>query len=234
MGKHGQLGPLDIQLGKKDELWETDSGLTVLTAIETLEVKAFELFEDCLLELKKRSGDRISLRTASEVATNLAIGIVTPIVSQIDPLHVGEVSRALKIGLEYGKRLDAFSKNAKENTIDNLTNKYPSHDFIIDLAEAKKLFKNAREPNEDESFLMNMLGYGIREPRGEDPLYLYISNPNGGKSNDTSDNAQDVGGGQETSGEGVGATGGAGEGEIAIQNSDNVTPFPTEGFQGAA
>ena len=47
MSDHGELGPLDVQLRKKDELWETDSGLTVLSAIETLEEKAFDLFEDC-------------------------------------------------------------------------------------------------------------------------------------------------------------------------------------------
>ena len=29
--EHGEIGPLDIQMAKKDELWESESGLTVMT-----------------------------------------------------------------------------------------------------------------------------------------------------------------------------------------------------------
>lgn len=225
MGDHGQLGPLDIQLGKKDELWETDSGLTVLSAIETIEKKAFDLFEVCLLELKKRSGDRISLKTASDLAATLAIGVVSPIVSQIDPMHVGEVNRAMKIGLDYGKRLIEVSKNADENTLDFLTNGYPSHDFVIDRKEAEGIFSNVRKPDENESVLMELLGYGIREPSSQ-TVYLYVSDAAGGKSNGTGDNTQDTGEGSETGGGGAGAPEATGEEENTQQAVGNITPFP--------
>lgn len=39
MTNHAELGPLDVQLGKKDELFELDSGLTVLNALTELEAK---------------------------------------------------------------------------------------------------------------------------------------------------------------------------------------------------
>jgi ClpP class serine protease len=32
----GELGPLDIQMSKKDELWESQSGLTVAAALNAL------------------------------------------------------------------------------------------------------------------------------------------------------------------------------------------------------
>ncbi len=107
MTDHAELGPLDIQLGKKDELFELDSGLTVLNALTELESKAFQLFENTLLRIKFKSSGSVTFKTATHIATELAKGIVAPIMAQIDPMHVGEVSRALKIGKEYGQRLRA-------------------------------------------------------------------------------------------------------------------------------
>jgi hypothetical protein len=171
----GELGPLDVQLGKKDELGETDSGLTVLSAITTLEEKAFDLFESAFIKLKSRSGGRITLKTATALASQLSVGVISPIMGQIEPLHVGSVSRAMKIGLEYGERLAAKSKNAKANAIDNLTHKYPSHGFVIDRAEAKALFVNVRDvEHAEERNLIAVLGEVAGEP-GDPPLVGYIS-----------------------------------------------------------
>jgi len=35
-GMHGELGPMDIQMSKKDELFETQSGLTVMASLRSL------------------------------------------------------------------------------------------------------------------------------------------------------------------------------------------------------
>ena len=42
---HGEIGPLDIQMAKKDELWESESGLTVMTALTALHENAQQAFE---------------------------------------------------------------------------------------------------------------------------------------------------------------------------------------------
>ena len=181
MADHGELGPLDVQLGKKDEIWETDSGLTVLTAITKLEEKCFDLFETSFLRLKQRSGGRITLRTATELASKLAVGTISPIVSQIDPMHVGVVSRAMNIGLEYGDRLSEKSENLKrssdpdEDALQRLTNGYPSHEFVIDRYEAETLFENVREPNEDEKEFLVLLGTTSRSPARGTPHIYYLS-----------------------------------------------------------
>lgn len=176
MTDHGEMGPLDVQVGKKDELWETDSGLTVLSAIKALEEKSFDLFESCFLNLKSRSGGRITLKTATEMASKLAIGTIAPIVAQIDPMHVGEVTRAMNIGLEYGGRLSKVSNNNSDSeTIQKLTNSYPSHGFVIDREEAKTMFENVRAPTEKESALLEMLGSAARTP-GHETFFAYISN----------------------------------------------------------
>lgn len=68
----GELGPLDVQMSKEDELGATRSGLTVLSALSTLQMKAYDAFEHFLLETKKRSLGLITTRTAIRVATDLA------------------------------------------------------------------------------------------------------------------------------------------------------------------
>ncbi|HEX6503230.1 MAG TPA: hypothetical protein VF011_08270, partial [Terriglobales bacterium] len=34
--EHGEIGPIDVQMGKKDELWEWQSGLTVNASLSAL------------------------------------------------------------------------------------------------------------------------------------------------------------------------------------------------------
>ena len=67
---HGSLGPLDVQIRKTDELYETTSGLTTIEALETLRSESFQTFEANLLDLKERLGG-ITLRTAMETAEKL-------------------------------------------------------------------------------------------------------------------------------------------------------------------
>ena len=56
----GELGPLDVQMSKEDELGATRSGLTVLSALSALQVKAYDAFEYFLLETKRRGGGFIT------------------------------------------------------------------------------------------------------------------------------------------------------------------------------
>lgn len=185
MSDHGEIGPLDVQVGKKDEIWETDSGLTVLSAIKTLEEKSYDLFESCFLNLKSRSSGRITLKTATEMASKLAIGTIAPIVAQIDPMHVGEVSRAMNIGLEYGSRLAKISKNTFDYTLQRLANAYPSHGFVIDREEAKELFDKVREPADKENELLELLDSVSRIPNPDKSIIVTLSTSLSEKSNES-------------------------------------------------
>lgn len=188
---YGELGPLDVQLGRKDELWETDSGLTVLSAIKHLEETSYDLFETCFLRLKGRSGGRITLKTATSLASNFATTILEPVIAQIDPMHVGEVSRAMNIGLEYGHRLSAIGKNTKDETIIKLTNAYPSHDFVIDSKEITELFEHVRLPSEQEFKLIDLLGYAVQQPEDESATIVFISKSLSELESEHEDNHQD-------------------------------------------
>lgn len=142
MSAHGELGPLDIQMVKPDEITERSSGLDISMAIEDLSQKAFGILETQFLELKLRSGGAITTKTAADIAQAISVGLLAPITSQIDPLKLGETCRAMKIAMSYGKRL-----NASNATLERLTSSYPCHSFAIDCEEAREIFSNVSFPN---------------------------------------------------------------------------------------
>lgn len=152
MSSRGELGPLDVQLLKTDELVFRGSGLDVGQAISSLSDQSFEIFEKHFLEIIKRGGGAITTKTAAEIASSLAVSLVSPITDQIDPLRVGEVERAIKIAYEYGNRL---SSNPEK--VNSLIRDYPSHSFVIDYEEAKGLFGNVRRPKDAEIRLEQVL-----------------------------------------------------------------------------
>jgi len=193
MTDEAEIGPLDIQLGKKDELFEMDSGLTVLNALAQLEDKAFDLFESAFLRLKLKSEGRITLRMATQIAGELATGMMTPILSQIDPLHVGEVSRAMEIGRQYGLRLSKYSKNLRPHALDRLVDEYPSHGFVIDREEAKELFFKVRGPTEKELELAQLLGAPARHPSKAGAILTFLSNPKQEQTHDNRDHETGLG-----------------------------------------
>ena len=154
----GLLGPLDIQIQKSDELFETISGLTVTEAMDTVRSEAWAMLEYTLLKLKFASVGQITLKTALETATALTVGAFQPLFAQIDPMRLGEDSRSTRIIAEYGNRLDQRANNLQRNALVQLVSGYPSHRFEIDREEAQaKLFRNVREPNEAERRLIEEL-----------------------------------------------------------------------------
>lgn len=96
MSDFGEFGPLDIQLAKDDELSNT-SGLSYLQSLTSLNEQIFRSFETNFLNLKRKSGFTITTKTAAEIGSKLAVGLISPISAQLDPVKLGEVQRAIKI-----------------------------------------------------------------------------------------------------------------------------------------
>ncbi len=157
-GAHGELGPLDVQMAKKDELLDVESGLTVMTALTAIHEKTLLAFEHFFIETTVGAAGRISVQTASDIAVGLATGLFAPISDQIDPIHIGEAYRSMAIATEYGQRLIEKSKNTDLQALNKIISGYPSHGFVIDHVEAKTIFKNVRECTEDEQALLDELG----------------------------------------------------------------------------
>lgn len=167
---HGELGPLDIQMAKKDEFFASQSGLTVSTALEALETRAFRAIERMFLEIENNTGGMLSVQTATDLASKTVVGMYAPIAGQIDPMHIGEAARALLIADAYGQRLNRHSQNlASAETMSELFTQYPSHGFVIDREEAERLFIRVREPSPEEARLAVALGPWGRRPLESDP-----------------------------------------------------------------
>lgn len=157
MSEVGELGPLDVQLYKKDEIGEVSSGLVSKEALQVLKEHAFRMFEDYFLTIEKKSGGQVTFKTATEIAIKITVGLLEPLYKQIDPIQLGDIERSLRIASAYGKRLMVRSKNFKEKTLELLTDSYPSHGFVIDKPEAETLFKNVRSPSVEEDQLRCLL-----------------------------------------------------------------------------
>jgi len=155
---HGEVGPIDVQMGKKDELWEWQSGLTVNASLSSLNEQAFQAFESFLVQTKYHLRGGITLRTASEVAAKLATGLYAPIFEQFDPMHIGEAGRSVLIAQQYALRLDMRARNLKKDTLKNLIMGYPSHGFVIDQEEAVTMFNRVRPASPLETALEKSLG----------------------------------------------------------------------------
>lgn len=174
---HGELGPLDVQMSKEDELGAMRSGLTVLSALSALQVKAYDAFEYFLLETKNRGGGFITTRTAIRVATDLAGSLFAPIYEHVDAMHIGEADRSLRIAHKYGELLAASSQNCRPGALESLTGSYPSHGFIIDRRQAETLFNKVRIPFPNEVALAECLGPVARDPvqQPQSPLLGFLN-----------------------------------------------------------
>ena len=165
MSDHGELGPLDIQMPKKDEIWDVQSGLTVMSSLEALKEKTYLAFEDFFLRIIASSGGTITVKTAADIASRLSDGLFSPISKQIDPYHLGEATRSVRIASNYGRRLLFKTDNYTNDSLEILVSGYPSHGFVIDRQEATMLFSNVRDPTEMEESLPESLGDDGRQPR---------------------------------------------------------------------
>jgi ClpP class serine protease len=71
----GEFGPLDVQLGKPDELFEQVSGLNITQALNSLNTRAQNTFREVLIDLKRGSKGQLTTKLAAEIACRLAIGL---------------------------------------------------------------------------------------------------------------------------------------------------------------
>lgn len=148
IGNRGELGPLDIQIAKSDEIMELGSGLTVDAAMKALEQTAQKMFVNLVVSIRRDTGGGLTTRTSADLAAKMVTGMLEPIFRQIDPIKIGENSRAMQITKGYGSRLNLRSKNLRSAAmLDFLVQAYPDHSFVIDRQEACLIFKCVSEPN---------------------------------------------------------------------------------------
>ena len=186
----GELGPLDVQLSKPDEMFEQSSGLDIMQALRVLREETFNTFRDHLIGIKLTSG--ITVRTAAEMACKLTVGLFSPIYANVDPLKLGEVQRAIAIAYEYGERLDDYDHNLKPDALVRLVTGYPSHGFVIDRKEARQIFNNVRAAELHEEQLGEILYQHCTQPDRDTPFVSNITTSLQHQTNHTEDEHETI------------------------------------------
>ena len=146
MADRSELGPLDVQVRKGDELFARNSGLEIFEAITFLQNQTLNAFRDQARALTALDG--LSTKISADIATRLTRGIFEPIAAQIDPIKLAEMQRANDITMGYGMRLAEVGKNVQPNGLGQLIGAYPSHGFVIDRKEARSIFAIVHEPTD--------------------------------------------------------------------------------------
>lgn len=100
-----ELGPIDIQLRKPEEVGELTSTLTPVQAIQSLQRQMTTVFVDTFSTLRFDEKLAFSTKMAGEIARDLAGSIIGPISAQLDPYRLAETERLLKISSESGSGL---------------------------------------------------------------------------------------------------------------------------------
>lgn len=161
---YGELGPLDVQMNKQDNLMNLESGLNISEAFASMEGRARDTFHLILNEIIQGSQGVVSFSSAAKAASDMVGSMYGPVFSQIDPEEVGSRSRAMRVGESYGLRLNAKFGNLKPGGMAAISQSYPSHGFAIDMREAANLFERVREATEAEKQIVEDLGNPCRFP----------------------------------------------------------------------
>ncbi len=213
-GPEGELGPLDVQIQKKNEIRGRESGAAVIAAMDVLHQQCFSMFEHFFLNTIAKSGGNISAKMATDIAASVSSGVYDPIFRQIDPHRLGETQRAMLIGEAYGSRLINKSANTTSEGIQRLITGYPSHGFVIDEEEASEIFFNVRQMSDFEMGLTNVLM--------EKGVLFFAPYPFQVGHNDSDDE-------DETNGDADVEEGTPDEGTRGSPGSDGATPEPDGG-----
>lgn len=215
IGNLGELGPLDVQIVKADEMDEQKSGLVAEAAFEKLQEEAYKFFIGFVRAIGG-SEYRVTLKTASEIATKMTIGVVQPIFDKLEPVTIGEDFRSNRLAQAYAERLNMHSKNLRRDrqldALENLLSGYPSHGFVIDAKEAKALFKNVKPLSPTMIELIGRIGLDAMLPRSrrqeQTPRVEYLNDekaePAHATENPTEATSDDGGGGPVRGSNGTG------------------------------
>lgn len=184
MSPFGEFGPLDVQVFKADEIFERRSGLLSKSAVWSLTEEAFRIFEQVLLGIKMRSGGTVGFKTSSNVAASITAGLLAPVMSQLDPLAIGEDYQNLHIAQAYGHRLVEKFGAIDEDAVTALVENYPSHGFVIDLFEASHLFGNVEMATPELMELQACLAEFTHRPNSRDAVVMHVNEIIGGENDE--------------------------------------------------
>jgi hypothetical protein len=163
-----------IQLRQRDEITDRRSGLTTRSALEDLKSHSLELFEHFVLNIIQRAQGAVSFKLAAEISQKMSTELMSKIYEQINPDSIGQDARDLSIAKQYCDRLSSKSGNLRTGSVERLVHGYPSHDFVIDLEEAREIFVNIEMPTQSLNGLLMKHAHKMIVPRTSTPVVEFI------------------------------------------------------------
>jgi hypothetical protein len=138
-----QLGPLDTQLEeeKKAGKKQLTSALNPFKTLEQLQRNSLETLDLAVKMMATRSS--MGLHDCLKYGIEFVRVTTGSLFTQLDPEKLGEYSRALSVGADYGHRLlrrfSGWDVEKRKRVVEKLVHGYPSHDYIIDYHELKEI-----------------------------------------------------------------------------------------------
>lgn len=148
MGEYAELGPIDVQV-MDPEREESLSGLDEVQSLERLNAFVMKALDQAMFLLASRTGKKVA--TLLPDAIRLVTAMSAPIFRNIDVVRYTQMSRVLRVGEEYARRLLATRLGAEKaaDIARQLVEKYPEHQFVIDFEEAETLGLRPTRPSGD-------------------------------------------------------------------------------------
>jgi len=135
IGSEAELGPLDVQMYDEDhDEWE--SALNAVQSFERLNAYALTAYDQAMQLFVARTGKKP--QTLMPLALQYATSIVGPMADKIDTFEVTSKSRELKVAEDYAVRIMRlnYPENVARSIARQLVERYSTHGFVIDRAEA--------------------------------------------------------------------------------------------------
>lgn len=161
MGETAQVGPLDTQIAEREKgSIRYRSALNPFKSLEQLQVFSLETLDVTVKLMLARA--EMTVDEAVGHAIEFASRVSSPLYKKLDVGKLGEYSRALEIGKEYGRRLmeryvDWKDQEQRDAALDKLVLGYPAHDYIIDCKELEALGFQVRHTTDTEGPIMTRI-----------------------------------------------------------------------------
>lgn len=144
MSEGAELRPLEVKGSRLDQAGAKVPSLTSNQALDILEQRFKSLFTEYFSQVRRDSDIGLSTRSAVEMASAVAPGLMAAVYGKLDPVKLAEADNAMGAVGAYAERLAKF--NVKAGALTRLLTGYPSSHFIIDRSEAEELFTSVTGP----------------------------------------------------------------------------------------
>lgn len=156
MGEFGEFGPLDIQIAvERDDSPEIDreSALNDEYSVRRIEARSQELYYQMFTNLYSSDDIKINKIELSKQLLEYLASFYKPLLSQINPYHLGRKRRMLEIGHQYADRIlstyySSLPEKNKRFLIDYLVNGCPDHGYVIDFNLISQFLTNVKKSSD--------------------------------------------------------------------------------------